>query len=211
MSPLGRCLVGWLLVGSPVASASRPPPDYRAGLHARAAADLEQLNAVGRFDEAIERGKRFDDRVERAAVVAYEIAFAHNRKGEVDEALDWYDRAIEADPRNAPARYDRGELRLLRDDTEGAAEDFGVAAEERPTHWVVHFRLAQVAGLRGDDRAFREHLTEALRHGFDFRTILDDPQWRTWAQDEDLGRVLRRLIIAYSDETLWEKLSAPSP
>ena len=139
-------------------------------------------------------------------MVTYEIAYAWNRKGDVDQATRWYDRAIEADPRSAPARYDRGELRMLAGDVQGAAEDFTVAAEERPTHWVVHFRLAQVAGRTKDPDAFREHLTDALRHGFDFRTILEDEEWRAYAQDEELGAVLRRLIRAYSDERLWDQL-----
>lgn len=207
----GALLLGLLASTGPEAAAARPAPDYRAELHGRMAAELEALNAIGRFDEVIERGGRFDDRVERSAVVAYEIAYAHNRKGDLGSATRWYDRALEADPRSAAARYDRGELRLQEGDVDGAHEDFSVAAEERPDHWVVHFRLAQVAGRRGDDRAFRTHLTDALRHGFDFRTILADPEWRAYAQDEALGAVLRRLIRAYSDEQLWVELSTDVP
>ena len=47
---------------------------------------------------------------------------------------------------------------------------------------------------------------EALRHGFDFRTITSDPDWRAWARDPKLGRVLQRLIVVYSDEAIWEVL-----
>lgn len=201
-----------LLLGLQTSLAARLPTDYREALFLRAATDLEALNAIGRFEEAAERGERFDDRVARASLVAYEVAFAYNRMAKLGDAARWYDRAIEADPTNAAARYDRGELRLVSGDVDGAAEDFAAAAAERPDHWVVHFRLAQVAGRRGQPDEMHAHLLDALRHGFDFRTILDDPEWRAWAQDPELGAVLRRLIRGYSDERLWEELQGtPTP
>ena len=137
-----------LLLGLQTSLAARLPTDYREALFLRAATELEALNAIGRFDEAAERGKRFAVLPHHQSQ-PYEVAFAYNRMAKLGDATRWYDRAIEADPTNAAACYDRGELRLVDGDVDGAAEDFAAAAAQRPDHWVVHFRLAQVAGRRG--------------------------------------------------------------
>ena len=193
-----------LMVGA--ASAARPPTDYRAVVHRSAAAELEALNARGRFEDVRAFGDRFVDRVEPAALVLYEMAYAANRMGEVGPALRLYDRAITLDPELAVAFYDRGELHLIQGDVAQAQADFEAAARLRPDHWAVHFRLAHLAGRQGQAEAFETHLLDALRHGFDFRTVMSDPDWEEWARDPTLGRVLRRLIVVYSDESLYEQL-----
>lgn len=193
-----------LLAGA--ALAARPPADYREVVHRSAAAELEALNARGQFEAVRSFGDRFVSRVEPAALVIYEMAYAANRMGEVLPALRLYDRAIALDPELAVAFYDRGELHLLQGDVETATADFEAAARLRPDHWAVHFRLAHLAGRQGQAQAFETHLLDALRHGFGFRTVLSDPDWQAWARDPTLGRVLRRLIVVYSDETLYDQL-----
>jgi tetratricopeptide (TPR) repeat protein len=193
-----------LMVGA--ASAARPPADYRSVVHGAAAAELEALNARGRFEDVRTFGDRFVDRVEPASLVLYEMAYAANRMGEIGPALRLYDRAIALDPELAVAFYDRGELHLIQGDVAQARADFEAAARLRPDHWAVHFRLAHLAGRQGQAGPFETHLLDALRHGFDFRTVLSDPDWQAWARDPALGRVLRRLIVVYSDETLYDQL-----
>lgn len=188
------------------AQAVRPPTDFREVVHRSAAAELEALNARGDFAAVREHGQRFLDRVEPSARVLYEMAYAANRQGERRAALGLYDRAIEQDDELAVAFYDRGELHLLEDDVAAARADFEAAARLRPDHWAVHFRLAHLAGRQGDPEAFDAHLMAALRHGFDFRTVVQDPDWRRWAAHPELGRVLRRLIVVYSDEALYDAM-----
>lgn len=188
------------------ALAVRPPTDFRAVVHQSAAAELEALNAQGDFASVLEHGERFTKRVEPAGLVLYEMAYAANRAGDRDAAMALYDRALAEDDQLAVAFYDRGELHLIADDIDAARADFEAAARLRPDHWAVHFRLAHLAGRLEDPEAFDTHLMAALRHGFDFRTVVQDPDWRRWAAHPELGRVLRRLIVVYSDEAIYDAL-----
>jgi len=187
-------------------AAPPPPPDYRAEVLGKATRALESLQEVGELDVVIREGLRFQEHVEPSADIAYEVALAQNRKGDRDAAMDSYDAVIELEPGHAAARYDRGELHLRAGDADAARTDFLAAAAAHPDHWVVHFRLAHLAGLAGDARALEDHLTEALRHGFSFRTIAADPTWRGWMRDPALGSVIVRLIVVYDDETIIEEL-----
>lgn len=188
------------------AFAARQPEDFRAELVSAAAAQAEALNADGRFDDAIAFAERYQDAVEPAADVAYEVAYAYNGKGEIDRALRAYDAVIALDPHHAAARYDRGELLLSKGRDAEAQADFEEAARARPDHWAVHFRLAELSGRAGDAPAFEAHLTDALRCGFDFRTAIADPTWRAWFRDPKLGPILTKLVTVYSDEQLLQGL-----
>lgn len=192
------------------ASATRTPPDYREELHQAAAAQVEALAAAGKTAEALAFGERFNKQVEPAAEVVYEMGLLHNQLGETDKAMDLYDQAIAIDPRLATARYDRAELLLLAGDTERAEADLLVAAEERPDHWAIHFRLAELAARRGDPDALEAHLLSALRTGFSLRTILLDPNWRAWARDPLLGPPIARLITVYGNDALLDELRKPA-
>jgi tetratricopeptide (TPR) repeat protein len=188
-------------------AAPPPPPDYRAEVVGQAVRHLEALQAAGQLDAVVREGERFQEHVEPHADVAYEVALAENRRSQGGRAaMEAYDAVLDLDPSHAAARYDRGELHLSAGDAEAARADFLAAAEARPDHWVVHFRLAHLAGLAGDARGLEDHLTEALRHGFSFRTITADPTWRGWMRDPALGSVIARLIVVYDDESLIEEL-----
>lgn len=187
-------------------AAAPPPPDYRAEVVSQAVRQLEALQAAGELDVVVREGTRFQEHVEPAAAVAYEVALAENRRGDLEAAMRRYDDVLTLDPDHAAARYDRGELHLSNGDDAAARADFLAAAAAHPEHWVVHFRLAHLAGRAGDARGLEDHLTEALRHGFSFRTISADPTWRAWMRDPALGSVIARLIVVYDDESLIEEL-----
>lgn len=193
-----------LVIGA--ALAARQPPDYRQELFRAAAAQVEALNADGRYEDALALAKRFERGVEPSAAVGYEAAYALNRMARLDEALRAYGEVIELDPNDAAARYDRGELLIAMGRPDDAREDLEVAARLRPDHWAAHFRLAEIAGHDGDVAAFEEHLMAALRQGFDLHTLLADPTWRGWFRDPKLGPVLRKLVVVYGDESMLEGL-----
>jgi tetratricopeptide (TPR) repeat protein len=189
-----------------VAAGGRPLPDYRAAVLATAAAHAAALNAAGRYPDAVDYGRRFVGRVTPTAGVAYEVAYAWNRMGDLSAALAWYGRALELDPEHAASRYDRGEILLALGRDEEAAPDLEAAARLRPDHWAVHFRLAMLAGRAGDRDRFEVHLTDALRQGFDFRAVASDAEWRAFARDDKLGDVIAKLIVVYGDERVLEGL-----
>ena len=196
----------WLGLAQTPAWAGREPPDFRAELMASAAAQADALNADGRFDDAIAFAERFQKAVDPAADVEYEVAYAYNGKGDLDASLASYDAVISLNPHQAAARYDRGELLLVRGRDHDAEVDFEEAARLRPDHWAVHFRLAEIAGRAGDVDAFEAHLTDAIRCGFDFRTAIQDPTWHAWFHDPKLGPVLTKLVTVYGDEKLLDGL-----
>ena len=202
-------LAAALLLGAPAARATREPGDYRESVMRFEAQRLEALNAAGRFDQVAAQGERFVDRVGAHPLVLYELGYAYNRMARLDLALDAYDRALDLDGDLAAARYDRGEILLSRGRLDKADADFTAAARLRPEHWAVHYRLAQVAGRKGDGPRMETELVEAVRNGFDFKTLLGDEDWRTFAADPTLGPVLTRMIVVYGDERVLEELRRP--
>jgi tetratricopeptide (TPR) repeat protein len=191
------------------ARAAREPDDYRADLMAGAATRVARVSESGAPDDAIALAERFQRQVEPSAPVTYEIAYALNRLGRRSEAIATYTKALALDRDHAASLYDRGELYLLDGRIDLARADFERAAALVPEHWAVHFRLAELAARAHDAAGFESHLTEAVRNGFDFRTIVADPNWRGWARDPELGKVITKLVVLYSQEDLLELLQAP--
>ena len=191
------------------ARAAREPDDYRKDLMAGAAARVSSVSESGALEDAIALAERFQRQVEPSAPVTYEIAYALNRMGRRQEAIARYTKALALDPDHAPSLYDRGELYLLDGRVALAKADFERAAVLVPDHWAVHFRLAELAARDHDAAGFESHLTDAVRNGFDFRTIVADPNWRGWARDPELGKVITKLVVLYSQEDLLEMLQTP--
>lgn len=199
--------IAWTLT----ARAEQPPTDYRQELHQGAAAQVNALAGRNQIDDALDFGKRFNRRIEPAADVFYELGLIYNLKGQEEFALQQYDQALEINPDLAAARYDRGELLLKMDQIEQATADLEAAARLAPEHWVVHFRLAELAGQRNDPPAMERHLVDAIRHGFALRTLLRDQTWRGWIDHPELGPVITRMIIVYGDDALLMEMRAPTP
>jgi tetratricopeptide (TPR) repeat protein len=188
------------------ALAARAPTDYRAALGADISSQASALNAQGRFKEAAALIERFHSAVEVLAPSAYEAGYALNRLGETEAALVQYSAAIAADPELAAARYDRGEIYLRQSRWAQASVDFEVVVRVRPGHWAGHFRLAQLAGVAVDPAGMDKHLTDAIRSGFDLKVLTQDDVWRRFAKNPELGAVLRKIIILYTDESLLKDL-----
>jgi tetratricopeptide (TPR) repeat protein len=201
------------------ARAVREPEDYRADLMTGAATRISRLSEAGQYDEAKALAERFQRQVEPSAPVTYEIALALNRTGRRSDAIAGYTKALALDPDHAASLYDRGELYLLDARFDLAQADFERAAALVPGHWAVHFRLAELAARAHDSAAFESHLTDAVRNGFDFRRLVVagapgaaptvDPNWQRWARDPELGKVVTKLIVLYSQEDLLELLTGP--
>jgi len=195
-------LVAGLLAAGP-AQALREPADYRLSLAQDAAAHAQALSAAGSFDQAITVAQRYLSAFGPDPAVLYELAYAHNARGELPAAIRAYGQVLELNPEDASARYDRAELLLDQGDIDGAAADLAVALRLRPEHWAVHYRLAEIAAHRHDAAAFENELMASLQNGLDLRSLAEDPDWVGFAKDPVVGPVLLRVVTVYgNDETL---------
>jgi tetratricopeptide (TPR) repeat protein len=191
--------------GSLPLQAEMIPADYREEISRRAAAVVDDLLNRGETAMAVRWGSRFEKQVLESGVVEYEVGLASNALGKHPSAIRHYRRAIELDPNLAAAWYDLGELLLANDELDEAARSFTRASELRPDHWAGPFRLSEVAARRKDADSFEKNFREALRRGFDVRTVVHDSYWRSYEKDPTIGPVLRRLVTVYVDGALIEE------
>lgn len=190
-----------------MAWAAMPAPDYRQALLADVEAEADALIAEARLDEALDLVQGFRVSVQDDARLTYEQGLILRLMGDPQAAQVLYEAAINADPTLAFAWYDLGELHLMASRTSEARAAFEQASAMSADHvngWAAPFRLAELAGIDGDLVAFDTHLKEALRRGFRFATVVDDPRWTGFLADEHLGEILRRLMVVYGEERTLE-------
>jgi len=171
-------------------------------------AEADARIAEGDLDGALDLVRGFRASVTDDARLAYEEGLVLRLQGDVPAAEDHYKRAVEMDPSLGFAWYDLGELHLAAGELEAADEAFARATavtEDHPNGWAGPFRQAELAGLRGDPVAFRAHLLEALRRGFVFRTVVEDPTWTSFRRDPALGDVMTGFMTVYGEEALIEQ------
>ncbi len=180
--------------------AELPAPSYRVHLEQGAAQAVAQLARDQGLDAARRFAEEWQKELGTSAALAYELGLACRLAGQDAEARQHLDRALKLDPEHLAARYDRGELRLLEGDLDGAAEDFALVVRLAPGRWAGHFRLADLAARKRDIPGLSAHLDDALRSGFDLRTLIGDPRWREWLTDPELGPPLRTLILEYGGD-----------
>jgi tetratricopeptide (TPR) repeat protein len=193
-------LLGWV-------HAELPPPDYRDQVLAQVEAEADRLLAEGRAAQALELVQTFRDQVEDDPRLVYEEGLALRLLGRTSEAEQALRLSVQQDPSLFYAWYDLGELELARGDLDAAERAFQHASEgskDHPNGWAGPFRLAELAGRRGDPVAFDEHLREAVHRGFRFATVTPDPTWTGFLRDPALGEVLRRHLVVYGEEHLLE-------
>ena len=77
----------------------------------------------------------------------------------------------------------------------------------KPDVWVVHFRLAELAGHQSKTEVFEQQILEALRDGFSLSLLAESGQhWHNWANDPSLGLVLKQIFLLYGSEEKWLQL-----
>jgi len=88
--------------------------------------------------------------------------FGHYRKGELDQALADYNRALELDPNLAGAYLDRGIVYSQKGDQDRAVTDYNRALELNPSDAKVYYNRGLAYNRRGDwDQAIAD-CTRAL-------------------------------------------------
>jgi tetratricopeptide (TPR) repeat protein len=85
------------------------------------------------------------------------------KQGKAAEAAEELDAALEIDPKNVDALTHRGVCRMLLLEVDKAIEDLNAALAQSPGNAEALFFRAQALHGKGDDRAARVDLEEALR------------------------------------------------
>ena len=84
------------------------------------------------------------------------------RQGRLQEALEAYRKAVEADPENGEFRVNLAAVLSRLDDLEGAAGQLSHALRLDPGDALAHFNLASVLARQGRDREALGHYVEAI-------------------------------------------------
>ena len=69
-----------------------------------------------------------------------------NRSGDLEAATKRYSQLLIQDPTHIASLIDRGEIHLLLGQYDAAELDLRQLVDLKPDAWVVHFRLAELAG-----------------------------------------------------------------
>ena len=94
----------------------------------------------------------------------YDLAISEYKKGEYDEAIDFYNKAIELDPNNADYYYGRGLARFKSRDNTGAIQDSDKAIELNPKNYKYYALRGYARRNLKDNRGAILDYTEAIRY-----------------------------------------------
>ncbi len=197
-----------------LALAEVPIPSYQDELTESAWLEVNHLIESGRIDEALTTAEAFEKHVVEDSGIAYLRGLAHRFRGEPELAEQHLRRAVKLDPSRKDAWSDLGEILLASQRYDEARDCFAKVDELLPSgrySWVGPFRLAEVAAHQRQPRRFEEHMREALRRGFTFRTIERDPNWQKFYADPSMHDSVEKLITVYGDTAILDTLkTAPS-
>lgn len=153
----------------------------------------------------------FEERVFRSARIHYELGLQYNKLGNTSTAEQEYRKALGINPQYIPALYDLAEILLLQgsvDSVEEAKRHLMTLQEAGP-HWVVSYRLAQIAASEQDPRVMEQQLKRALREGMPSQILIDDKvQWRGYLIDSNVALSMELLLSALGHEAIWKSLQS---
>ena len=147
----------------------------------------------------------FSEQVFPSARLYYEQGLRWNQQGDFDVALRYYTRALELEPQYIPALYDRAELYFYQAELPLAKIDLEYLQSLDTTHWVVYYRLSQIAVSEHAVSEVERHLKRALQLGMPKQILMDDHQyWKSSIeQDAQLARKMELFLSLLGMETIW--------
>lgn len=190
-----------------------PLPDYEQALLAEAEQKVDALIARGQIDEADRYLQKFRGHVADDARLTYSHGLTKRLSGDLEAAEQLLKQALSEDPSLAEAWYDLGEVHLNQQQMAEAEDAFLRAADlsaRHPNGWAAPFRLAELAGTRGNSAAFEGWLEEAMQRGFSFQQIVwGSEKWTNFLSDPELGDIMKRLITVHESETILDHWPQP--
>lgn len=198
------------MIGVPLLAfslAAEPPPSFVLSLQQQIIAEIQNIERTQGLDLALAHGDEFRQLVFDGVDVQYELALMINRSGDLEAATKRYSQLLIQNPTHIASLYDRGEIHLLLGQYDAAELDLRQLVDLKPDAWVVHFRLAELAGHQQKADVFEQQILEALRDGFSLSLLAESGQhWHNWANDPSLGLVLKQIFLLYGSEEKWLQL-----
>jgi tetratricopeptide (TPR) repeat protein len=195
------------------------------------------LYYLHRYDEAFELAKKYDSILPKNRDLALIEGYVHTRRGQNEEALADFTRALDADPKMSTGYVNRGFVLNSLKQPEKAAKDFQTAIQLQPGYGEAHLGLAfsdlqlhrprtavseldKAKKILGENRVWHLARAEAFRQEQNFKSaekeyrvaLKEDPNDLTTqlALAEALYR-LRRYNDAITEYNVALKLSPDNP
>lgn len=150
----------------------------------------------------------FSTTVFPSARVYYEVGLEYNKNGNIKEALRYCDAALQIQPTYVPALYDKAEILLLQGDADQAKQSLLTLQSMEDHHWVVSYRLSQIAAGAEDPRTFEHHFKRALQAGMPLQILLDDRTlWSELMQSSSMALSMEMMLSAMGEEATWNLLN----
>jgi len=186
-----------------------PKPIVRVSLeHELESQVLEQLKSLNDVQKRTALAS-FEATVFPSARVHYELGLEYNQLGKLSLAEEQYRESLEVDKLYIPALYDLAELLLLRGDVIEAKQHLHTIQDQDNAHWVVSYRLAQIAASELATQQMESNLKQALRAGMPIQILLDDKaQWQKYVLADEVALSMELLLSALGHESIWKRLQS---
>ena len=143
-----------------------------------------------------------------SARVHYEVGLEYNQQGNIERAEQQYRASLSIDDSYIPVLYDLAEILLLRGDIKEAKQHLLTIQQQEGEHWVVSYRLAQIAASEKDTAMMELNLKRALREGMPSQVLLDDKmQWQPHLVNRTVALSMELLLSALGYESIWKGMS----
>jgi tetratricopeptide (TPR) repeat protein len=124
----------------------------------------QALQTMGATEEAETLARDLVDELPERAEPLILLAAAELGRGEPSAALDWIERALALDARNALAWYHKARAQLLRGDARAATSAFRNAVELDPASFEAHYDFAAFLLSQGAIAEATPYLVRAYEH-----------------------------------------------
>ena len=128
-----------------------------------------------------------------------------NKNNKIDQALEFYELAIQAKSDKFEARYDRAELYLEKKMWGLAKKDLLFLIKNDIKHPMVYIRLAEISIQNEANQEMYDYLVEAVTHGFNVHNLVM-LQWGKWANDPRFRSEIKAIVLLYGGHSTWNLL-----
>lgn len=165
---------------------------------------LARIQRLSSSKEAIDLVEDFEQAVFPSATLYYEVGLSMNQSGDLERAILCYQKSLEIDSEHIGALYDLAEIYLLKREFSLSKQYLLRLTELSTVHWVVHYRLAQIAAHSKSVSTLEHHLSQAIHYGMPTQIFRDDVmQWRPFLEDSLVALSLEMFFQAQGQTDVW--------